>query len=134
LHDAASAATTGLPPGAPAANVRVEIAGRREWLLRVLDGGFNLLVFGRTTVLAAAPERGPVRVTAWRVVTPEAATGADDEIVDVDGKLAAAHGASDGHWLLFRPDQHLVAQGRDLRADTLQSHLRRCTGLGEATR
>jgi hypothetical protein len=68
------------------------------------------------------------------VVAPDEATGAPDEIVDIDGKLAAVHRANDGDVLLFRPDQHLVTQQRGIDAAALRTHVLRCMGHPENAR
>jgi 3-(3-hydroxy-phenyl)propionate hydroxylase len=132
LHETGGTVSTPQAPGSPACNVRVEVAGRREWLLRVLGDRFNVLTFGDTAPLPAGLDVPAVPIAKWRVVGSGAATGLADEIVDAEGKLAALYGAVDGDRLLFRPDQHLVASGRALRdAAALRACVRRCIGIEE---
>ena len=134
LHDAGEPRSSGLDSGSPATNVPVRVAGKRDWLLRVLGGGFNALAFGRTTSLPREPELQAVPIAGWRVVAPDHATGTPDEIVDIDGKLAAAHRANEGDVLLFRPDQHLVTHQRGVDGAALRAHVLRCIGHPETAR
>jgi 3-(3-hydroxy-phenyl)propionate hydroxylase len=86
----------GLPPGAPVPDAPVWRDGRPAWLLGALGDGFSVLFFG-------PPAQAPAGAI---VVSPTEAPGA---LWDCEGLAAARFGASAGHVVLIRPDQHIAA-------------------------
>jgi 3-(3-hydroxy-phenyl)propionate hydroxylase len=112
----------GAPPGAPAPDAPVIVAGRPDWLLRHLGGRFQLLVFG-------PPDRGlaaslPDGVAAV-FVTPDEVPGA---LWDHSGLAAARFGGPPGGAVLLRPDQHIAARLAVPSRPTLQAALDRALG------
>ena len=101
-------------PGAPAVDAPLLKAGRSAWLLRELDRGFTLLVFG------AAP--------AWRVegVTPLAIDG--DHIADRQGLAMRRYDADPGTAYLLRPDGHVAARWRRPTEAAVRAALNRSLG------
>ncbi len=85
-----------LPPGTPAVDAPMAVAGRPDWLLRHLAGpGFTLLVFGGL----ATPDVPGVKTVR---IAPNA-------LHDVRGLAARRYGASPGACVLLRPDGHVAA-------------------------
>jgi 3-(3-hydroxy-phenyl)propionate hydroxylase len=132
LHENTAASTAISPsiPGSPAVNVPVVVDGRRDWLLRHLDGEFNLVLFEPSDAAATCGSDLPVPVTVWHVVPHARAPQAAHELTDVDGKLGAAYALKPGDWLLFRPDQHLAARGHGCEPAAVRASIARCLGHG----
>jgi 3-(3-hydroxy-phenyl)propionate hydroxylase len=142
-------------PGAPAVDAPVaDVDGAPGWLLRRLARGFTLLWYGEEAppaagvdgvdIVDASSRHEPIElVTSCHVlwVRPQATPGsvsamstsdacpvaAIDTVLDVDGLVAARYHLREGSAVLFRPDHHVCARWRQLRAETLRAALRRAT-------
>jgi 3-(3-hydroxy-phenyl)propionate hydroxylase len=128
LFDEAARDDAGLKPGAPAVDAPIARNGRRDWFLHTLRGEFTLVTFGDTPGIAAGPLDLPVPLDVVHVHRGTRADLADDAVLDVDCKLATALAASDGHCLLFRPDQHLAARWTQYSPDRVRAAVRRSIG------
>jgi len=128
LFDETAKDDAGLEPGAPAVDAPIARNGRRDWFLHTLRGEFTLITFGDAPGIAAGPLELPVPLDVVHVHRGTRADLADDAVLDVDGKLATALGASDGHCLLFRPDQHLAARWTHYSPDRVRMAVRRSIG------
>lgn len=114
--------------GAPPSNVCLAPG---EYLLDHLGGGFDLLYF---TSGASVPQELVQQVQAWRargvglritaLAPVQAVAGADQTLVDGDGRARAKYGVkADAAAYLLRPDQHVCARWVRLDANRLESAL-----------
>ena len=99
-----------LRPGAPAADAPLLLHGRPGWLLRALDPGFTLLVFG------PAP--------AWNAGTAVLAIDGDT-VRDVQGLATQRYDARPGTGVLLRPDGHVAARWRHPTEPAVRAALQR---------
>ncbi|MFO1338611.1 MAG: FAD-dependent oxidoreductase [Burkholderiaceae bacterium] len=114
-----------MQPGAPMDDAPLYRQGLPVWLLRQLQGGFTLLVYGGAAV-PALPDL-PVPVQLLRVLPPDMVAGPAD-LVDHQGCFTRRYDARPGSAWLVRPDQHLVARWRRLEPAALQAALARALG------
>ena len=104
-----------LPPGTPAVDAPVSVAGRPDWLLRHAAGpGFSLLVFGGP----ATPDTPGVKTI--RI--------APDALHDVRGLAARRYGALPGACVLLRPDGHVAALFHHFDRERVTAAARHATG------
>jgi 3-(3-hydroxy-phenyl)propionate hydroxylase len=123
-------------PGAPADDAPVAIEGREGWLLPLLGGRFQLLVY-----VADAASWRPLELLAARGVpaieiiavtgTPSAVPGLRS-VHDLRGRFAQRYDAQSGSAWLLRPDQHIAARWRQVDASQVQAALLRALGTAAA--
>jgi 3-(3-hydroxy-phenyl)propionate hydroxylase len=119
-------------PGAPADDAPIASDGREGWLLSLLGGRFQLLVYvddaaGWTpNELPAAGGLPAVEIIAI-TATPVAVPGVRS-VHDLRGRFAQRFDAQSGSAWLLRPDQHVAARWRKVDADKVQAALRRALG------
>lgn len=123
---------TGLQPGDPVEDRRVELADGKETSLHQLRGtGFGLVGFGlddaqvrdaldlRTHLATRLPWEDVSLVLVGGGTSPERAV----DVPDPRGELAAAWGAEPGELYVVRPDGLLLARGRSLELADIPAHL-----------
>ena len=105
-------------PGAPAADVPLNLDGQPRWLLRQLPPGFAALVYD-----------APVETTelAGIAILPVGPAGAG-RLEDSEGLFASRYDARPGTTYLLRPDQHVAARMR--RFDPAALHAARDRACG----
>lgn len=118
-----------MQPGAPLDDAPLYRQGLPVWLLRQLQGGFALLVYGG----GAAPSVAglPVPVQVLRILPPDEVAGPAD-LVDHQGCFTRRYDARPGSSWLVRPDQHLAARWRHHDPAALRAALRRALGHPDA--
>ena len=104
-----------LRPGAPVADAPLARGDQPAWLLRQLDGGFTLLVFG------TAPGWMADLPLQLLVIGPEG-------LRDVQGLAAQRYDARPGTAYLLRPDGHVAARWRAPTDSGVRSALARALG------
>ena len=114
--------------------------GGDDWLIHYLAGDFQLMLYAErpqditaeTIAVLAALGRDTVPVAAL-VVFGNAAANVDTLTVlhDRTGLIRKRYDLTGGSCYLFRPDQHVAARWRTLRADAVREAVRR--SLGEKT-
>lgn len=114
-----------MQPGAPMDDAPLYRQGTPVWLLRQLQGGFVLLVFGDAAV-SALPGL-PVPLQTLRILPPEAVAGPGD-LVDHQGCFVRRYDARPGSVWLVRPDQHIAARWRRYDEAALRVALARALG------
>jgi 3-(3-hydroxy-phenyl)propionate hydroxylase len=121
--------TEGLPPGSPFVNGRViQPNGVAGHLLQFLDGAFVALHFLpdggelplETTSASLAPDVELLRY----VIARDPRDVPLPVLIDPDGALFRAYGAEGGATYLLRPDGHVLARSRQLRAPPTPDFLR----------
>ena len=137
LNTADSDTFSGLmAPGAPLADAPVEAEGQASWLLRHIGGGFVLMLFvdtpaqldAATLATLAALAAAPIPVRTVLVAGAAGLAPADTPLlVDSRGLAAQRCDARHGTAYLLRPDQHVAARWRALRADAVRAALARAT-------
>ncbi len=129
-----------MAPGAPMDDAPVRVAGRDDWLLHHAGERFTLMLFADdpaaldAQVLAdlAALAGAPLRVLSL-IVTPQGGAlpaGAPEGttvLEDVKGLARKRYDARAGTVYLLRPDQHVAARWRSLRAPAVFDALARAT-------
>lgn len=120
--DDAAAFAGELVPGAPAADAPVRCAGKDDWLLHHLGGGFTLLAFGKVPKALAAA----LAALSPPVAILEIGTGLYLE--DNRGVAVARYDAQAGTCYLLRPDQHVAARWRQLEMGAVSTALDRAVG------
>jgi 3-(3-hydroxy-phenyl)propionate hydroxylase len=119
-------------PGAPADDVPVATDGREGWLLPLLGGRFQLLVYVDDAAwwspleLPASSGLPAIEVIAI-TGTPIAVPGVRS-VHDLGGRFAQRFDAQNGSAWLLRPDQHVAARWRKVDADKVQAALLRALG------
>jgi 3-(3-hydroxy-phenyl)propionate hydroxylase len=123
-------------PGAPADDAPVATDGRECWLLPLLGGRFQLLVYVDDAAwwspldLPAASGLPAIEVIAV-TGTPIAVPGVRS-LHDLRGRFAQRFDAQNGSAWLLRPDQHIVARWRKVEPDKVQAALLRALGRAAA--
>jgi 3-(3-hydroxy-phenyl)propionate hydroxylase len=125
-----------MAPGAPAQDAPVRMAGRADWLLPQLDGGFAGLFFlGDAPVPAALHElaHGALAVRTLLVAPPGAPpAGAGLPVLeDAEGLAAHRYDARPGTFYLLRPDAHACARWRAFDLRRARAALARAAGHGQ---
>jgi 3-(3-hydroxy-phenyl)propionate hydroxylase len=119
-------------PGAPTDDAPVTTDGRVGWLLPLLGGRFQLLVYVDDAAwwspieLPAASGLPAIEVIAI-TGTPNAVPGVRSAH-DVHGRFVQRFDAQSGSAWLLRPDQHIVARWRTVDVDKVQAALWRALG------
>ncbi|MBE2241711.1 MAG: FAD-dependent oxidoreductase [Burkholderiaceae bacterium] len=129
-----------MAPGAPMDDAPVRAGGRDDWLLRHAGGRFALMLFADDaaaldaatladlTTLAQGPLGVATLVVAPRAgAVPRGAPEGTTVIEDVKGLVRRRYDARVGTAYLLRPDQHVAARWRSLRAPAVQAALARAT-------
>jgi len=117
-------------PGTPCIDAPVEMAGRRDWLLRRVRGGFRGLYFADARGATPAGADGlralevPIETL---VVRPTGAAGGTD-VVDIEGLIQAHYDARPGTYYLIRPDQHVAGRWRRFDREAIERALVRACG------
>ncbi len=111
----------GLPPGTASTDAPIRVAGREDWFLRQLAGGFAGLYFDgedeptevRLEALRSLRD-APIPVQMILVAPPAAQprSGGARVIEDTQTLLARRFDAAPGTFYLLRPDQHVCARWR----------------------
>jgi 3-(3-hydroxy-phenyl)propionate hydroxylase len=123
-------------PGAPADDAPVAAEDREGWLLPMLGGRFQLLVYVDDAAwwspvgLPAASGLPAIEVIAV-TGTPVAVPGVRS-LHDLRGRFAQRYDAHSGSAWLLRPDQHIVARWRKVEPDKVQAALLRALGRAVA--
>ncbi len=126
----------GVPPGAPAEDVPLDLDGGEIWLIDCLGGAFDLVLYAPEDAARATAERWAqahdVRLT---IIAAERRTDDPRTLVDVRGRFAERYAAAPGTTILFRPDQHVCARSRCWDEAWLTDSLARACGqcIGMAT-
>jgi 3-(3-hydroxy-phenyl)propionate hydroxylase len=123
-------------PGAPADDAPVVAAGREGWLLPLLGGRFQLLVYVDDAARWQPVELGTTGgLPAIEVIaitgTPAAVSGVRSAH-DARGRFAQRYDARPGGAWLLRPDQHLVARWRTVEPAKIGAALLRALGRFDA--
>lgn len=105
-------------PGTNASDAPVTRGGRASWLLTELPAGFVLMVFGATA---------PVARVEWNGVAATVLSVGDD-LVDIEGLVAARYDGRPGTVYLLRPDQYVAARWRGFDAARIESAIARACG------
>jgi 3-(3-hydroxy-phenyl)propionate hydroxylase len=131
---------TPVTPGNAAVDAPVESGiASPDWLVRYLDGAFQLMIYARergeltADTLAALAELACDPVPVRPLIVLGAAAPALDNIPtlhDCKGLIRKRYDLTPGAGYLFRPDQHVSARWRTWRRDAVRRAVRR--SLGEA--
>ena len=124
-------------PGAPADDAPVVTEGREGWLLPLLGGRFQLLVYVDDASMwmpfelpttAGVPAIETIAITG----TPAAVPGLRSAY-DAKARFAQRYDAQRGSAWLLRPDQHVVARWRQVDVGKVQAALLRALGRTAVT-
>jgi 3-(3-hydroxy-phenyl)propionate hydroxylase len=123
--------------GAPADDAPVATDGREGWLLQLLGGRFQLLVYVDDAAwwspLELPAESGLPAIEVVAITgTPIAVPGVRS-VHDLRGRFAQRFDAQSGSAWLLRPDQHVAARWRKVDVSKVQAALRRTLGRDVAT-
>ena len=123
-----------MAPGAPTADAPVRVQGRAAWLLDVLGGHFELLVFAPVSPQWLEELQrtlgGELRVTLVVARTTGEECTDVRVIEDAEGLLRHRFDAAPGTVYLLRPDQHVAARWRAPRLVEVLEGLVRAQGRG----
>ncbi len=119
-------------PGAPADDSPVASDGSEGWLLPMLGGRFQLLVYvddaANWRPLELLENRGVPAIEVIAITgTPVAVPGVRS-VHDLRGRFAQRYDARAGSAWLLRPDQHVAARWRNVDAHQVQMALLRALG------
>ncbi|RTZ40662.1 FAD-dependent oxidoreductase [Candidimonas sp. SYP-B2681] len=127
-----------LPLGAVAPDGPVTLGGEPGWWLSQLDGHFAVVIFcpvrlPDSAVLAqlASLAAQPLDIKVLLVLGSDLAHKAPghlNTVIDHDGVLSRRYDARDGACYLLRPDQHIAARWRAVKAQNIVLALNRATG------
>ena len=123
-----------MAPGAPAADAPVRVDGHSAWLIDLLGGRFDLLVFA--PVAPQVLEESQSTLGAELRISLVVAHRAGDEpanlrvIEDTEGLMKRRYDGAPGTMYLLRPDQHVAARWRTPRLVDLLEGLARAQGRG----
>ncbi|RDU97315.1 FAD-dependent oxidoreductase [Trinickia dinghuensis] len=137
----------GLVPGTACVDAPVQADGAQDWLLAHIRGRFTVLLFAaengiRANEIAAIDRARSIGVPIdVVVVAPDGALRshpklADDAsaigarvLSDTERRAAERYDATPGTTYLMRPDQHVCARWREVRAEDVESALARALGV-----
>jgi 3-(3-hydroxy-phenyl)propionate hydroxylase len=120
-------------PGAPADDAPVASDGRDGWLLPMLGGRFQLLVYAdeaaqwkplQMPTISGLPAIELIAITRTPVMVP-GVRGAHD----AKGRFAQRYDARPGSAWLLRPDQHIAGRWRQAETNKVQAALQRALGM-----
>ena len=119
-----------MAPGAPAADAPVRAAGHTAWLIDLIGGRFDLLVFApvATTVLQDLQRALGEEVRISVVARQGGSFNRARVIEDAQDLVRERYDATPGSAYLLRPDQHVAARWRDVRAVEVKEALERAQG------
>ena len=123
-------------PGAPADDAPVVVGGADGWLLPLLGGRFQLLVYVDDAACWAPPSllagSGVPAIEVIAVTGSPAPVPGVRSAFDAKGRFAQRYDARPGSAWLLRPDQHIAARWRRVDAADMQAALRRALGAASA--
>jgi 3-(3-hydroxy-phenyl)propionate hydroxylase len=123
-----------MAPGAPVADAPVRVDGRSAWLIDLLGGRFDLLVFAPVSPQwlneLQSTLGGELRVTLVVARTTGDETADVRVIEDAEGLVRDRFDAPPGTIYLLRPDQHVAARWRAPRLVEVLEGLVRAQGRG----
>ena len=123
-----------MAPGAPAADAPVRVDDHSAWLIDLLGGRFDLLVFAPVSPQwlneLQSTLGGELRVTLVVARTTGDETADVRVIEDAEGLVRDRFDAAPGTIYLLRPDQHVAARWRAPRLVEVLEGLVRAQGRG----
>jgi 3-(3-hydroxy-phenyl)propionate hydroxylase len=119
-------------PGTPADDAPIATEGRDGWLLPLLGGRFQLLVYVDDAAwwspIALPAESGLPAVEVIAITGTPASVHGVRSVHDLRGRFAQRFDAQNGSAWLLRPDQHVAARWRKVDVDKVQAGLLRTLG------